>query len=59
MRSKKPPADTRRERLAAIIETHLDRLSPADRAQKVHAFHEVVARIGARAKSGESRSRSF
>jgi hypothetical protein len=55
MKSKKTPAEKGAERLAAILEPHLDQLSPADRAEKIHAFHEVVARIGTRAKPGESR----
>ncbi|HXM40408.1 MAG TPA: hypothetical protein VN924_04105 [Bryobacteraceae bacterium] len=46
MKSKKSPADKGVERLAAIVEAHLDQLSPADRAEKVHAFHEVVSKIG-------------
>jgi hypothetical protein len=58
MKSRKSSADKGAERLAAIVEAHLDQLTPADRAEKVHAFHEVVARIGTRAKSGESRSSS-
>jgi hypothetical protein len=56
MKSKKSPADKGAERLAAIVEAHLDQLPPADRAGKIRAFHEVVAKIGNRAKSGESRS---
>ena len=55
MKSKKTPAEKGAERLAAILEPHLDQLSRANRAEKIHAFHEVVARIGTRAKSGESR----
>ncbi|MGC9946256.1 MAG: hypothetical protein ABSF64_07785 [Bryobacteraceae bacterium] len=58
MKSKKSSAEKGAERLAAIIAAHLDQLSPVDRAEKLHAFHEVVARVGTRAKSGESRSTS-
>jgi hypothetical protein len=58
MKSKKTPAGKGAKRLATILEVHLDQLSPADRAEKIHAFHEVVARIGTRAKSGQPRSSS-
>jgi hypothetical protein len=58
MKSKKSAADKGAERLVALVEKHLDQLPPADRAEKLHAFHEVVAKIGARAKPGESRSSS-
>jgi hypothetical protein len=56
MKSKKSSADNGAERLATIVEAHLDQLPSADRAEKIRAFHEVVAKIGNRAKSGESRS---
>jgi hypothetical protein len=58
MKSKKTSAEKGAERLATIVAAHLDQLSPADRAEKLHAFHEVVSKIGSRAKSGESRSSS-
>ncbi len=56
MKAKRCAADLGAERLAAIVEEHLDQLSPADRAQRVRAFREVVAKIGTPAKSAESRS---
>lgn len=56
MKPKKTAADKGAERLAAILEAHLEQLPPADRAGKIDAFHAVVARIGTRSKSGESRS---
>ena len=58
MKSKKSPADQGAERLAAIIESHLDQFSAAERADRLHAFQEVVAKVGTRAKSPESRSNS-
>jgi hypothetical protein len=45
MKSTKTSAKKGAERLAAIVEAHLDRLSPADRAERIRAFHEVVARM--------------
>jgi hypothetical protein len=56
MKSKKAWAGKGAERLASIIEAHLGQLSHSGRAKKVYAFHEAVAKVGARAKSGGSRS---
>lgn len=55
MKSKKSRVGNGAERLAAIVEAHLDRLSPADRTERLHAFHQVVAKVGTRAKSGSAR----
>jgi len=57
MKSKITPAGKAAERLAAVLDAHLGQLPPASRAEKIRAFHEVVARIGTCVKSGESRSR--
>jgi hypothetical protein len=51
MKSRKTSVAQGAERLAAIVEAHLDQLSPSDRAEKMHAFHDVVSKIGTRAKS--------
>jgi hypothetical protein len=54
MKPKKPSIDTGPERLAAILQAHLEQLSPADRTEKLHAFHQVVAKFAA----GVRRSRT-
>jgi hypothetical protein len=55
MKTKKAPADEAAERLAEIVEAHLDRMSPAERLDRLHALHQVAVKAGTRAKSGSSR----
>ena len=44
MNSKKARTQTAAERLTAIAEEHLRGLSPANRADRLRAFHQVVAK---------------
>jgi hypothetical protein len=39
--------------LATLLENHFDALSPQEREAKSAALHQVVAKIGSRAKSSE------
>lgn len=55
MNSKKARTEEVVERLADIAEKHLNGLSPQERADRLHAFHQVVSNIGPGAKSGEPR----
>jgi hypothetical protein len=48
MKTKKSPADQAAERLAEIVEAHLDQMPPAERLDKLHAFHQVVVKAGTR-----------
>jgi hypothetical protein len=50
MKSKKSFASKGASQLAAIVEAHLEQLSPAGRAEKMKALNQVIARIGIRAK---------
>jgi hypothetical protein len=47
MKSKETPPDKGASSSRRNVEAHLDQLSPAEQAEKMHAFHEVVAEIGA------------
>jgi hypothetical protein len=44
MKTKKAPADEAAERLAEIVEAHLDRMSPAERLDRLHALHQVAVK---------------
>jgi hypothetical protein len=39
--------------LADLMERHLAKFSPSERAARVKAFHEATAKVGTRAKSEE------
>jgi len=45
--------DQAAKQLAELIEGHLAKLPPAERKARSEAFHEVVAKVGTRAKSEE------
>ena len=51
MDSKRVRTDKAAQRLAAIAEEHLRRLSPEERANRLQVFHQGVAKIGLAAKS--------
>ena len=53
MTQKNPRLDKAAKQLADLIETHLENLPPKDRERKERAFHNVVAKVGNRAKSSE------
>jgi hypothetical protein len=53
MNGKNRRLDKAAKQLEDLIETHLESLSPKDRERKERAFHNVVAKVGNRAKSSE------
>ena len=50
---RKKRLDKAAKELATLLENHFSTLSPQEREAKSVAFHEAVAKIGTRAKSGE------
>jgi len=53
MNQKDRRLDKAAKQLADLIENHLENLSPKDRERKERALHNVVAKVGSRAKSSE------
>ena len=51
MKTKRARTDQAAELIVSVLEQHLDKLTPAERADRIHAFQQVVAKIGAGAKS--------
>jgi DNA invertase Pin-like site-specific DNA recombinase len=58
MKTKKARTEQAAEQIASIVEAHLEKLTPAERADRLHAFRQVVAKIGSEAKSREPRAAS-